>query len=143
MRFQKGEVEDPSMPLAPMIDIVFQLLIFFMCATTFSQLQSEADVKLPVAEHSQKKETEHNELVINVRADGTIVLNQIVYTPEELVRVLVEGKAQFGMPSVFIRADKTVPHGKVLSVLGACARADIWDVSVATYKEEPMGLPGV
>ena len=127
--------------MTPMIDIVFQLLIFFMVATTFSTLQSEKDVKLPVADHSQAKENTHNELVVNVCEDGTIILNQITYDLNSLVDVLIEGK-KFGTPSLVIRADKDVPHGKVLSVLRACAEASIWDISFATYKEEAGGATG-
>lgn len=143
MRLRKTNVEEDGFQMTPMIDIVFQLLIFFMCATTFSNLQSEKDVKLPVADHSQAKETAPNELVVNVRKDGIIVLNQITYAPEELVNVLAENKSQFGKPAITIRADKDVAHGEVLTVLRACAYADIWDISFATFKEEPAStVPG-
>ena len=141
MRFRKTTEEEGGFQMTPMIDIVFQLLIFFMVATTFSTLQSEKDVKLPVADHSQAKENTHNELVVNVRKDGTIVLNQIAYDPDSLVDVLIEGK-KFGTPSLVIRADKDVPHREVLSVLRACAQANIWDISFATYKEEAGGTTG-
>jgi len=142
MRFRKNNSEEEAgFQMTPMIDIVFQLLIFFMVATTFDTLQSEKDVKLPVADHSQAKENTHNELVVNVRKDGTVTLNQRAYDPDSLVDVLIAGK-KFGTPSLVIRADKDVPHGEVLTVLRACAQANIWDISFATYKEEAVRATG-
>lgn len=134
MRFTKEEQEEPGFQMAPMIDCVFLLLIFFMSVSTFHQLESVEGINLPVADQSRTIEGETQNLVINIKSDGAIVMNQNIYEPEQLARILSEVEIK---QTIIIRADKTVPHGRVADVLSACAAAGIWDISFATYQEEP------
>lgn len=137
MKFTRVSRSEPGFQMAPMIDIVFLLIIFFMCATTFHQLESVQDVSLPVAEHSQTMKKAPGTVVININSDGAIILNQKIYEPDKLAKVLAQGSVYGTAQSVIIRADKSVPHGRTVQVLSACAAAGIWDVSFSTYKEEP------
>ncbi|MDD4878998.1 MAG: biopolymer transporter ExbD [Candidatus Omnitrophica bacterium] len=134
MRFLKQKIEEPGFQMAPMIDCVFLLLIFFMSVSTFHQLESVEGINLPVADQSRAVEDATPKLSINIKSDGAIVMNQNIYEPEQLAKVLSgTGIKQ----TIVIRADKTVPHGRVLDVLSACAAAGIWDISFATFQEEP------
>ncbi len=134
MRFSKQEGEEPGFQMAPMIDCVFLLLIFFMSVSTFHQLESVEGINLPVADQSRTAEGGGPKLSINIKGDGAIVMNQNIYEPAQLADVLSEAEVK---QTIIIRADKTVPHGRVLDVLSACAAAGIWDISFATYQEEP------
>ena len=134
MRFFKGASEEPGFQMAPMIDCVFLLLIFFMSVSTFHQLESVEGINLPVADQSRTAEGGGPKLSINIKGDGAIIMNQNIYEPEQLAKILSETEIK---QTIVIRADKTVPHGRVADVLSACAAAGIWDISFATYQEEP------
>ena len=129
--------EEPEFQMAPMIDIIFQLLIFFMVISTFQQLEDVVDVKLPIADESQTKKTSYGEIVINVLGDGKIVLNQMVYDYEGLLSILTEESGSSKRAKVTIRGDKDAPHAWIMGVMQVCAQADIWDVAFATLQEEP------
>lgn len=134
MRFLKEEREEPGFQMAPLIDCVFLLLIFFMSVSSFHQLESIEGIKLPVADQSRTAEKAPQNLVINIKSDGAIIMNQNIYEPEQLARVLSEVEIK---QTVIIRADKAVSHGRVADVLSACAAVGIWDISFSTYQEEP------
>jgi biopolymer transport protein ExbD len=134
MRFTKRAQEEPGFQMAPMIDCVFLLLIYFMCVSSFHQLESIESIQLPVADQSRAAEGAEPRLSINIKPDGAIVMNQGIYEPEQLADVLSKTGIK---QTIVIRADKAVPHSRVLDVLSACAAAGIWDISFATYQEEP------
>ena len=138
MRFTRkvSQSEDPEFMMAPMIDIIFQLLIFFMVISTFQQLENVEGVKLPVADESQTKKSSYGEIVINVMSDGAIVLNKRIYETEELLAVLMEETDSDQKAKVTIRGDSDVPHAWIASVMKICAAAGIWDVSFAALQEE-------
>lgn len=138
MKFtRKGfQEEEPEFQMAPMIDIIFQLLIFFMVISTFQQLEDVVGVELPVADESQTKKSSYGEIVINVMDDGAIVFNQRIYEIEELLEVLTEETGSTQKVRVTIRGDSGVPHAWIASVMKICAAAGIWDVSFATLQEE-------
>ncbi len=128
--------EEPEFQMAPMIDIIFLLLIFFMVISTFQQLEEVGAVNLPVADESQTKKSSYGEVVINVLEDGTIVLNQGVYTLDQLYSVLSEQTASFEKAKITIRGDENVPHSWIMGVMRVCAASNLWDVSFATFQEE-------
>ncbi len=138
MRFARKTSQDkePEFQMAPMIDIIFQLLIFFMVISTFQDLEDVVEVKLPVADESQTKKTTYGEIVINVMEDGRIVFNQMVYDYEGLLSILTQEAGLFKRAKVTIRGDKDTPHAWIMGVMKVCAQADIWDVSFATFQEE-------
>lgn len=139
MKFvRKGfQSEDPEFQMAPMIDIIFQLLIFFMVISTFQKLEGVDEVSLPVADESQTKKSSYGELVINVMEDGAIALNKRIYELDELQPVLAEAADAFQRTKVTIRGDKDVSHAWIMGVMKVCAQAGIWDVSFAVFQEEP------
>src|SRR5437660_12600171 len=62
--------------LVPLTDMVFNLLIFFMCATTFAQVEKDLQVKLPEARPSFRPlSAPPQELIINVREDGSALVS--------------------------------------------------------------------
>lgn len=91
----------------------------------------------PVVDKSQTKEGDYREIVITAMNDGTVVLNQKVYKIDELSSVLTEEASSYQKIKVIIKAVDDVPHGLIVDVLNACAQANIWNISFATYKEKP------
>ena len=78
--------EDASIDLTPVIDVIFMLLIFFIMTTTFSK--PVLDIVLPASETAEESSRKNAELVISVKADGTIHYQDRQLTKEALAAVL-------------------------------------------------------
>lgn len=131
----KEEVE--GVPLAPLIDIVFLTLVFFMTTSVFATLESEIDITLPTADAAERGERTRGEIFINVRDTGDIILNAREVSIEELQETLFRVAEVFPGGSVIIRGDQGANYGQIVSVLNACRKADIQNVSFAALEEEP------
>lgn len=124
------EDEVGGINLTPMVDIVFLLLIFFLAATTFAEEEVEMDLELPEARSGTAGETAHP-LVIQVLADGRIVLDGREVTHEALQQKLEVVAQQSRERSVLVRGDKAAPLGLGIQVLDACRLAKLTKVDFA------------
>lgn len=115
---------DPSLTLAPMIDVVFLLLIFFMVSTTFI-VRPGLNLNLPVSDDTV--ETPSEQWVISVDPEGTIFLDQEKITIETLQRTIQADKKP-----VTLRADRAVPHGMIVEVLESVKDAGIESMNITT-----------
>ena len=135
MKFLPKDDKEVDFELAPMIDIVFQLLIFFMCASSFFVAESQLDINLPTSVSTQKKQAVSVEVVINVLSDGTVLMNEKKYDNlksrdlPELKAMLLNLSESFEDQPVIISGDWNVRHERVVDVLNACAAANIQSVS--------------
>ena len=123
---------DMAFNLAPMIDVVFLLLIFFMVATTFIERERELDVELPVAESGEELGAAPHEIVIHLRRDGAIVLGGEEVDRERLVEALRAAARRDPSTPVTIRGDKRVFHEVVVGVMDACRVAGLSNLGVMT-----------
>ena len=122
-------------PMAPMVDIMFLLLIFFMVATIYAQWETKMGITIPSAETGERGEREQGEIIINVDSDGTIVINNQEMTKKRLQTLLARiHKADRDQP-VIIRADAKTDHSDVIDVLDICRKVDIWNVAFSTLPE--------
>lgn len=128
--------ERPMIQMAPLIDVVFLLLIFFMASSIFYQFESEIDINVPTAKESSSMERTPGEIIINVRKDGTIVVNQRTLSEDELKVMLTRVSSMYKGQPVIVRADGETYHKDIVNVLDVCAGADIWNVSFATMEED-------
>ena len=131
------EEESEGLPLAPLIDIVFLTLVFFMVTTTYSSLETELDIVLPTAETASEVARAQGEIVINLRADGSIVVNQRTLEIDALQDVLKRISSHFPEGSVIIHGDTTAQLGRALAIVDACRQANIANISFATGRLEP------
>mgnify|MGYP000042570266 CR=1 FL=1 len=133
MNFRKGYRPDPvGFQLAPMIDIVFLLLCFFVTSQLFAQWESELDIQLPTAKSAKTPQRLPGEVILNIRADGTVVVSGQTFDAEGLDRLLGRLTELFpGQPGV-LRADRATPYQHVIAVIDACRRAEIWNIAFAT-----------
>jgi biopolymer transport protein ExbD len=124
--------------MTPMIDVVFQLLIFFLLTTHLSRQEVSAELVLPKAQSGDEAEEDQTPRVtVNVLSDGQVQLgNQAVAIPELTARLRVENLKHNARLEVRIRADRSVPYQFVEPVLTASAEAGIWDVKFAVVKEK-------
>lgn len=123
---------EPEFSMAPLIDVVFQMLIFFMVATTYTQQEKELAIELPSSQTAQAAEVLPEEIVINVFRDGRVSLAGHDVVRTDLVGALVEASHQRKEVPVMIRGDRLVHHEDVVAVLDACGLAGLSNLSVGT-----------
>ncbi len=115
-----------EVPLTPLIDIIFNLLIFFLVATTFYSEERDLKVRLPEGDQGTLIETNDGTLVINVRGTGVMVVADRILDMGELeqqLRTLVAAKA--AAAKVEIRGDTDARHGVIMGVMNLCRKTGI------------------
>jgi biopolymer transport protein ExbD len=131
---------DIGINLTPMIDVVFQLIIFFLVSSHLVKQEAQMVLPLPVADSGQEPADQAGKrLILNVLADGSLLLAGRHVNREELASRLreVADKQSNGL-EIRIRGDRTVPYRFVDPVLMACARAGLWDVKFSVYRSEDV-----
>ncbi len=135
MRLELGPVDEGAFNLTPLIDMVFLLLVFFVASTTFAKEEVEMDLTLPDATSGAPGE-EGKLIVINVRRDGTLVVNGRELTVEGLRQRLRSAAATNREQEVLIRGDTLVHFGIVAQTFDACLAAALRHVSIAAQPIE-------
>ena len=125
-------IGEPEFSMAPLIDIVFQMLIFFMVATTYNRQEKDLSIELPFAESAQELEKTPEEIVIDVARDGHVSVSGRIVEREGLVDALVQASGRRAEVPVTVRGDRLVHHEAVVAVLDACGLAGLSNVSVGT-----------
>lgn len=136
MRPRKATDAD-SLNIMPLIDVVFLLLVFFLVATSFQQVQRELQVDLPSAKSAGKVSMDIQPISVTVGREGVITMAGKDVAIEDLPGRLKEAVASAKKPRVFVRGDSKTFHENIVSVLSACQEAGISDVSLATEEETP------
>ena len=132
----KGGPQRPGFQFAPMVDVIFLLLIFFMAASVYSQLESELNITVPTSEAATPITRAPGEVIINIDKDGAYTVNQRQLTAEELESLLGDIAELYKGQPVIIRGDKKTGYDHIIRVLDLCAGADIWNISFAVFKAE-------
>lgn len=131
MRFKPAQQDDDlRVELTSMTDIVFLLLIFFMVSTTFVDFSRRLDIQLPESKAAETLQ-EVQQHVIEMGAEGTLHLDGQPVRLEELQQRLQQSQGQALQHAVIIKADKRLPYGQVVTVLGLVRQANIRDIAVA------------
>ncbi|MGV3605583.1 MAG: ExbD/TolR family protein [Planctomycetaceae bacterium] len=127
----------PSINLTPMIDIVFQLIIFFMVGSRFTEMEKKVDLSVPEVSTKAELPTAPEKFVVNVYRDGKLTLNEQPVTREQLIAQLSDAKRSNPDISVTVRGDGASPLQEVANALTACKQAGIADmgISVRVAKE--------
>ena len=121
-------VEKPD--LTPMIDVVFQLLIFFMVTAVFA-ITPGLDIKLPEAEEAQAPEKEN--LFIVVDQDGHMKLNHQSVTFANLKEKLQEKRNILDNTTlIIIQGDERATHGQIVQIMDIARQVGIIDQVIAT-----------
>ena len=132
---------DARIPLAPMVDILFLLVVFLLSLYALSGVEREMSIDLPEAESSGPIRRGLRDLLVNVRADGGLVLNGRDVTAEEFEATLESLARDFPADTVVIRADGRTPHSRFVSVLDSCRRLGVKSVSIVTVPSTDRGGP--
>lgn len=131
--------EKQELQIAPLIDVVFLLLIYFMVSSTLKRAEADLALALPGSVMVSNELELPDEQIIEVLANGTILLNNKAYTAQDksdmagLERLLLRYRqsAQLSKTKamITIAADDDAVHERVIDVLNACAGAGIKNVT--------------
>jgi len=133
---QKKPRRRPEINLTPMIDVVLQLIIFFVVTTTFISIESGAKVKLPSADFSRIEEAKT--ITVTVTENNMIYVDGALVDGRELPSAIVVALRSEPESTIIIEADKQVLHGKVVSIMDILKKAGAEKIAIATQptKEE-------
>lgn len=116
---------DVHIDFVPMVDVLFNLLIFFLLATSMAQAEREMSIALPHAASSGPISMAMREIIINVHADGAIEVAGKAVSQEELgvmIRSAVAGNPE---QKVSVRGDRAAAYASIAGVLDTCKGAGI------------------
>ena len=158
---RRGESLEIPMNITPMIDCVFQLILFFIISIDMSQKELE-DLKLPVAKAAVPDKQEENRPIVNMDYEGRIVIRRVlIYDPKSTDPALKDPKAletwlaltarrmkrvidpqlKIELPDdpLLIRADKNTPFKHIQKIMEMCGKAgiQIWKVQLAAAEYKP------
>jgi biopolymer transport protein ExbD len=132
MPLRTQPLEDPQLNLTPMIDVVIQLVIFFMVGTQFVDHERKIDIALPLVSQAAPLTETPDEMVVNVSKEGEISIGSKTVSAEQLRDQLQEVKRRYAAQAVVIRGDMNCIYQQVMSVVDICKQAGIENLQVAT-----------
>lgn len=126
--------QHPGIQLAPLVDVLMLLLIFFLLTWNAARNENELDVKVPKASQAKEKSAPIGDVVVNVKADGNVVVNRRTLSGPELSELLRNLVQLDENQAVVIRGDETGAYKNVVGVLNICSEAGVTNVAFATAK---------
>ncbi len=146
-----GAEGEPEFQIAPMIDVLLVLLIFFMSITTTQVLKVDQSINLPLAPDALKKDSMRNEVIINIRWDpakkkAEYVLNEQVFPDLGDLSKAIAGAKKTGETKIItsdnsafrvvIRGDRDASALSVSLAMNAAAEAGISDISFSAANKD-------
>ncbi|MBC8867941.1 MAG: biopolymer transporter ExbD [Planctomycetes bacterium] len=132
----KSKPEQVGFQLAPMIDVMFLLLCFFVVSQIYAQWETEIDITLPTAQTGDVPDRMPAEIIVNVRHDGNMVVNKREFDQAGLANLLQRIVDIYPGQPILIRADQETAYKHVVGILDLCRQCDIWNISFATTATE-------
>jgi biopolymer transport protein ExbD len=135
MKFRNHRMPPAELQLAPMLDVVFQLLIFFIVTFEFQRSEMDLQVSVPKAQEGADTKRARGEIIVNVRENGEVVIEGQVMTQELLGEKLAAIVKLHGRDQpVRLRGDATTDFQKIVAVVDVCQKSGIWNISFATQR---------
>jgi len=133
MKLGKHLAAEPmTLQLAPFIDVILFLLIFFLLTWNTARYEAELGVRLPTAQQAETSTRMPGEILINVNPAGDIIVNRRTLQPAELESILAKVTKDFPDQAVILRADASVPYQKVIAVIDICKAARVGNIAFTT-----------
>lgn len=128
----EDDKEISEINMTPFVDIILVVLIIFLATATFI-VEGKIPLNLPKAETSQSKQIKQKKMVITIKKDGSIYIND----QKGSINILKEKIKNLSKNTVVVlRADRDVPFQKVVSVIDTCRSQGIERYSIETSKIE-------
>jgi biopolymer transport protein ExbD len=135
MNLRRRINQDPiQLQLAPMIDVILFLLCFFLLTWNLARYEQDLEVKVPVARNGTPPKQLPGEVIINLKADGTVELERRVLSIKDLQDKLAAIAQVYPDQAVVLRGDENVEYNYVVKVLDACRAAKLSNIAFATNR---------
>ncbi len=135
---KKLATENAELDMTPMIDVVFQLIIFFVVTLKMSD-DKDTTIKLEDGKHGitlTQEELPPSQLTIDLARTGRVSLSNITLSDQQLAAKIKERKNKYGSEfPCMIRADFRTPHRHVARVMNICAAQGVWKMSFVAVQE--------
>ena len=131
MPLKTQPLEEPSINITTLLDIILNIVMFFMVATTFSQNERSTEVQVPTVADNAVLTGQPDEIVINVALDGRMQVNGKPQSVEALATLLQTALTAFPNQSILIRGDGRCEYQMVMNAFSACKQAGARNISVA------------
>jgi len=121
------------------VDILMVLVIFMLVSWTTARIESDVGIRLPTSSSSAPRNPAPAPVIINVRVDGTMAVNQKEISDGDLIQML--GRLVKLQPAqvAVVRADRSVAYERVLKVLDYCREAGITQVGFSALMPSKKG----
>jgi len=127
-------LQHPGIQLAPLVDVLLLLLIFFLLTWNAARNENELDIKIPKATTAKEKTAPIGDVIVNVKADGGVIVNRRALSGPDLLSLL-KGLVQLNPDqAVVIRGDQAGEYKNIVNVLDICSQAGVTSVAFATAK---------
>ena len=134
MKLKLPQKDDVAIDMAPMIDMVFLLLIFFMVASVVTELD-KVEVEIPEATYAKVPEDVKGRMMLSVDANNQVYSGTLPVNMEEL-KVLVSAELDQNPDlRILIRADERVEYKTNKDIMIACGEVGATDLIYATFEE--------
>jgi biopolymer transport protein ExbD len=142
---------DPEFQVAPMVDVLLVLMLFFMAITSTEVLKNDKAVILPEANHAKpndQNKMQKHEITINVEWNAAsqsakYVLDSLTTaTPDALAGAIAAKHNADPLSYVVIRADKDVEYSNISDLMSVCGSAGIGSVAFSVLLNHNQPQPG-
>jgi biopolymer transport protein ExbD len=127
---------DVHLDFVPMVDVLFNLLIFFLLATSLQQAEREMQIALPQSRAAGPMTAALKEIILNVTADGRVIIAGTQVPEDSLAEMLKTAVTSNPAQKVSVRGDRNAPYGHVARVLDICKGAGIAEPYLQTIPTE-------
>jgi biopolymer transport protein ExbD len=127
MRIDRKTEEEPVelLNMTPIIDVVFNLLIFFLVGTRYAEIERDMLVNPPSAHVAQPVTAIPRELIVNVTTDGRFVISGVEYMPADLERLIARAVKENPEQAVVVRGDRKVVLQLPVNILSLCEKYNV------------------
>ena len=128
--------ENPALDMTPMIDVVFELIIFFVVTIKSEDLFSRLNANRPAPSNGSSSSESDTTVTIEIgkgrNADGVLVYNKREVRRSELDQNLREVARTSKKTPIIVRCAEDSPHKALVDVLDICYRNELFSVSIFT-----------
>jgi biopolymer transport protein ExbD len=135
MKTTRRRFDDVSFQLAPMIDMTFLLLIFFMVTTRISKEQKKVDIKLPIASNAEIPPNQNDRDTISIDAAGGFFIGNNPATAAELKAYIKQRFIDYPPLRLYVRADANTPARKTKEIMKIAAEAGALNVIFGSHQK--------
>lgn len=132
MNFNKKlNSQESLLDLTPIVDVVFNLLIFFALSLNFSQITSSINIKLPKAKSSEV--ITEKQIVVSIEKGNKIYINDNSLYIDQVASYLSDINKN---KVVVVKADESIDHGFVVQIMDLIKRSGFKKLGIAVNKKD-------